>query len=340
MRIYLQSFNNMVQTFTNINLKKVIQGTLASFILFLILLSSCTKQKVLSKETREDAELARIRNAGYEFYINKPFSNNLDFEMGDMLSFLSYHNRSVMLKIPIKATFTLYMPDGSSIQNNFSIVNYPVLHPCDPLPDGSGCPARKEYDYSYEPTWSSELNFGPATQTGKYRIMASAEDDILKIHEFLFEVKPSRIGSLFILEEVGGYKFSDKKKIIKRYPFPAESNFIYFASYLRTKKINVEIELTNSSEEARQHSNYFVKHDEFGNVDFSDLNNYKFDEKGQLIREGNNNIYFMEKEKPYFIVKWPSWSYVIRIDGFQKYQDNEKQFVSEYLKKYPSTLKS
>ena len=68
--------------------------------------------------------------------------------------------------------------------------------------------------------------------------------------------------------------------------------------------------------------------------------NYPWKQTGQIVDELGSEIFLIIEPKNNFIVGWPSDKTVVTIEGFQKYQDSEKQFVREYLKKYPSTLKS
>ena len=300
-----------------------------------ILINGCSRNIFLQKgqiKNNESVESVNLKNSAYQLYVA---SDKTNYEVGeDPFFYIKPVNDSISVNNPIKVTFTLSKPDGSVIQQNITVQNKMMCHACDPVPsDHNGCRNPCEYasyfdyaDLSFGQLYGKDL--GILNQKGKYKITSSSEGDILKIRKYEFEVLLSKIDSLFIGEEIAGYKLQQRNKQVWTGPY---SNYqaVYLSNELRNqgsefkKEIIIDIGLTNSTQQAFEWYN-----DPYGLKD-----------KGQVIPELDGNIVFLEQEDG-FVTAWPSGINVVLIEGLQKYQDNEKQFVREYLKKYPSTLKS
>ncbi|TAJ96302.1 hypothetical protein EPO44_13345 [bacterium] len=264
------------------------------------------------------------------------------YEVGDHFSvWVKSINGTINSTTPLRINLQLQRPDGSSIEQRQIINQY-----CGDSRTGCRLGPFNErgfdwqvqykeagYENQYVPPFNSPLNV-----PGTYRITGSSEGDLVQIKECLFIVNPSRLESLFLQGKINEYALKGKWKAWWTGAFDLY-NALYEGSSsavpLSKKKVSIHLGITKSSEEA---TNNYDKHPIWFGVYYGHF--------PEMVVEAGQVILFLNQQANIdgvmvngFSLSWPSGKYIIQMSG-QDYGDSEKQLVREYLKKYPSSLKS
>ncbi len=161
-------------------------------------------------------------------------------------------------------------------------------------------------------------------QEGTYILKGKSEDGKIRLRDFSFDVAPTPINELFI--QSAAYSYLSSKRKVGDVSYPRYKAIYYTDEYSADildsgKEIIVEISITQSEETAKN---------ELG------AHSTAFKEKGVRNTEFGQPIIALLESK---VVGWPSEEKTILITWYNRpFGDEEKNFVREYLEKYPSSL--
>ncbi len=293
--------------------------------------------------SEDNIQLFNNESADANFYL---VSDKDNYELGEKINIrllpreiISYFDAKEVLGEEI--TFILTRPDESIVKKTAEFPPEPRMNVCDPTPDEDGC-LSQNVDFSFQEVGVSFLyeyitsnlkewtvSEGDVSQSGWYKVTTIPN----VVAEYYFSVSLDRINSFFI-NQASVYSLKGRRKI----PYVSTARMSYdkfIASYsyknqnLHAQHINVYIIIPVLSKDINDYK-YFVA-----------IGDSTVTKKAQFINRSNQGVNFSSPNaNGYFNYFWVSDNTIILIEGFgvKNFGDEEKSFVDEYLKKYPSSL--
>ncbi len=237
-----------------------------------------------------------------------------DYEAGEALEFyLKAVNGKIDTSIPFDITLQLHKPDGSVVEKQFKRINELCVRP-----RGEWRRDCKIVPFEKVPVWWHHSYQPVLDQAGIYRITGSSDSGAVRVRDYSFTVRSERINSLFIPDEIAGYKLRGKEKTL-RFGAYGMSSDLFQALYLSDELLE-----PNSVE----HKEIIVR--------IAVFNSIQSGQYGATTTLAGQTITLTQGFG--FTGAWPSGVYLIEVWGHE-FGDNEKQFIKAYLVKYPSSLR-